>query len=94
MQKEHRLSFCINLEVVILEVEIQRSFFGRIQDSIICFRDCLTFSTPATYTAVEILDCACLAPLHFHFHRYDSKVTVPIRQKILWILKTYLVTEQ
>ena len=27
LQNEHRLSFCINLEVVILEVEIQRLFF-------------------------------------------------------------------
>ena len=44
MQKEHRLSFCINLEVVILEVEIQLSFFGRIHDTIDCFRDLLTFS--------------------------------------------------
>ena len=44
MQKEHRPSFCINLEVVILEVEIQRSFFGRIHETIDCFRDLLTFS--------------------------------------------------
>ena len=44
LQNEHRLSFCINLEVVILEVEIQRSFFGRIHDNIDCFRDLLTFS--------------------------------------------------
>ena len=43
MQNEHRLSFCINLEVVIVEVEIQRSFFGRIHDTIDCFRDLLTF---------------------------------------------------
>ena len=35
--------FCTYLEVVILEVEIQRSFFGRIQDTINCFRDLLTF---------------------------------------------------
>ena len=45
MQKEHRLSFCINLEVVILEVEIQHSFFGRIHDTIDCFQDLLTFRT-------------------------------------------------
>ena len=44
LQKEHRLSFCINLEVVILEVEIQRSFFGRIHDTIDYFRDLLTFN--------------------------------------------------
>ena len=44
MQKEDRLSFCINLEVVILEVKIQRSFFGRIHDTIDCFRDLLTFN--------------------------------------------------
>ena len=44
--QEDRLSLVhTNLEEVILEVEIKRSFFGRIQGSIICFRDCLTFST-------------------------------------------------
>ena len=41
---KRRYSFCINLEVVILEVEIQRSFFGRIHDTIDCFRDLLTFT--------------------------------------------------
>ena len=44
LQKEHRLSFCINLEIVTLEVKIQRSFFGRIHDTIDCFRDLLTFN--------------------------------------------------
>ena len=39
LQKEDRLSFCINLEVVNLEVEIQRSFFGRSYGSTILFRD-------------------------------------------------------
>ena len=39
LQKEDRLSFCINLEVVNLEVEIKRLFFGRSYDSTILFRD-------------------------------------------------------
>ena len=43
LQKEDRLSFCINLKVAILEVAIQRSYFGRIHDTIYCFRDLLTF---------------------------------------------------
>ena len=43
LQKEHILSFCINIEVVILKEQIQRSFFGRIHDTIDCFRDLLTF---------------------------------------------------
>ena len=37
--QEDRLSFCINLEVVNLEVEIQRLFFGRSYGSTILFRD-------------------------------------------------------
>ena len=42
--QEDRLSFVLTLKyLVILEAEIQRSIFGRIQDSIISFRDCLTF---------------------------------------------------
>ena len=43
MQKEDRLYFCINLEVVNLEVEIQRLFFGRNYGLTILFRDKLTF---------------------------------------------------
>ena len=54
MQKEDRLSFCINLEVVILEVEIQSSFFGRIHDSIDCFRDLLTFMNRHNAELTEI----------------------------------------
>ena len=41
--QEDRL-FCTNLEVVNLEVEIQRLFFGRSYGSTILFRDSLTFS--------------------------------------------------
>jgi len=39
ISKEDRLSFCINLEVVNLEVEIQRLFFGRSYGSTILFPD-------------------------------------------------------
>ena len=36
-QKEDRLSFCINLEVVNLKVEIQRSFLGEVMARQSCF---------------------------------------------------------
>ena len=39
LQKEDRLSFCINLEVVNLEVKFQRLFFWRSYSSTILFRD-------------------------------------------------------
>ena len=50
--------FCINLEVVILEVKIQRLFFGRSYGSTILFRDKLTFrkcphKTPFQHTKIE-----------------------------------------
>ena len=43
MQKEHRLSFCINLEVVIFQDSEFGLFFGRSFETIICFQNLLTF---------------------------------------------------
>jgi len=43
LQKEHRLSFCINLEVVIFQDSEFGLFFGRGFETIICFRNSLNF---------------------------------------------------
>ena len=49
LQKEDRLSFCINLEVVIFQDSEFGLFFGRSFETIICFRNLLTFNCPSSF---------------------------------------------
>ena len=75
LQKEDRLSFCINLEVVIFQDSEVGLFFGRSFETIICFRNLLTFSYSIL---IVLLSFGCNQELYLYVSR-SSRIQISLK---------------